>query len=43
LLPALDKTRFLETIHKIGTLPRKAFSMGEANEKRFYMEARSLL
>lgn len=43
LLPALDKTRFLETIHKIGTLPRKAFSMGEANEKRFYIEARTIL
>merc|ERR1712176_578168 len=36
LLPKLDKSRFLETVHAIGTLPRKAFSMGEANEKRFY-------
>jgi hypothetical protein len=43
MLPKLDKTRFLETIHKIGTLPRKAFSMGEANEKRFYIEARQIL
>jgi len=43
LLPSLDKTRFLETIHDIGTLPRKAFSMGEANEKRFYIEARNIL
>lgn len=43
LLPGLDKTRFLETIHDIGTLPRKAFSMGEANEKRFYIEARNIL
>jgi hypothetical protein len=43
LLPKLDKTRFLETIHAIGTLPRKAFSMGEANEKRFYIEARAIL
>jgi len=43
LLPKLDKTRFLETVHDIGTLPRKAFSMGEANEKRFYMEARNIL
>merc|ERR1719254_211261 len=42
LLPSLDKTRFLETIHDIGTLPRKAFSMGEANEKRFYIESRSI-
>merc|ERR1712151_264547 len=43
LLPKLDKTRFLETLHAIGTLPRKAFSMGEANEKRFYIEARNIL
>merc|ERR1711924_164934 len=27
LLPKLDKSRFLETVHAIGTLPRKAFSM----------------
>jgi hypothetical protein len=25
-----------------GPLPRKAFSMGEANEKRFYVEARRI-
>lgn len=43
LLPSLDKSRFLETVHDVGTLPRKAFSMGEANEKRFYIEARSIL
>jgi hypothetical protein len=43
LLPKLDKSRFLETVHAIGTLPRKAFSMGEANEKRFYIEARKIL
>lgn len=43
LLPKLDKSRFLETIHAIGTLPRKSFSMGEANEKRFYIEARNIL
>jgi len=43
MLPSLDKTRFLATIHDIGTLPRKAFSMGEANEKRFYIEARNIL
>jgi len=43
LLPSLDKSRFLDTIHEIGTLPRKAFSMGEASEKRFYVEARAIL
>jgi hypothetical protein len=25
-----------------GALPRKTFSMGEAHEKRFYMEARRI-
>jgi len=25
-----------------GALPRKTFSMGEAKEKRFYMEARRI-
>lgn len=43
ILPALDKSRFLATLHDIGTLPRKAFSMGEANEKRFYLESRTIL
>eukprot|EP00928_Gymnodinium_smaydae_P063030 TRINITY_DN4672_c0_g1_i9.p1 TRINITY_DN4672_c0_g1~~TRINITY_DN4672_c0_g1_i9.p1 ORF type:complete len:467 (-),score=82.29 TRINITY_DN4672_c0_g1_i9:218-1411(-) len=43
ILPSLDKSRFLTTLHTIGTLPRKAFSMGEANEKRFYIEARSIV
>jgi hypothetical protein len=26
-----------------GALPRKTFSMGEAKEKRFYMEARRIV
>ncbi len=41
-LPAIDKSTFFETIIKDGALPRKTFSMGEANEKRFYMEARAI-
>ncbi len=41
-LPAIDKATFFETIIKDGALPRKTFSMGEANEKRFYMEARKI-
>ena len=41
-LPAIDKGTFFETIIKDGALPRKTFSMGEANEKRFYMEARAI-
>ncbi|MCF0237881.1 MAG: DUF1015 domain-containing protein [Sphaerochaetaceae bacterium] len=41
-LPAIDKTTFFDTIIKDGALPRKTFSMGEANEKRFYMEAKKI-
>ncbi len=41
-LPAIDKGTFFETIIKDGALPRKTFSMGEANEKRYYMEARKI-
>jgi len=41
-LPAIEKSTFFETIIKDGALPRKTFSLGEANEKRFYMEARKI-
>jgi hypothetical protein len=41
-LPAIDKGTFFDTIVKDGALPRKTFSMGEANEKRYYMEARKI-
>ena len=41
-LPAIDKATFFDTIIKDGALPRKTFSMGEANEKRYYMEARAI-
>ena len=39
-MPAVSKETFFETIIKDGALPRKTFSMGEANEKRYYMESR---
>ncbi len=41
-MPAIDKKVFFETILKDGALPRKTFSMGEANEKRYYMECRKI-
>lgn len=41
-LPAISKATFFDTIVKDGALPRKTFSMGEANEKRFYMECRKI-
>ncbi len=41
-LPAMDKRQLFRTVILDGALPRKTFSMGEAWEKRFYMEARRL-
>ena len=40
LLPPIAKDSFFETISGRGPLPRKSFSMGEADEKRFYLECR---
>lgn len=42
LLPPVEKDSFFQTISKTGPLPRKSFSMGEADEKRFYLECRKL-
>ena len=42
LLPPIAKDSFFATINGRGPLPRKSFSMGEASEKRFYVEARRL-
>lgn len=42
LLPPIAKESFFQTIAHSGPLPRKSFSMGEASEKRFYMESREL-
>lgn len=41
-LPAMDKNHLFKTVIIEGVLPRKTFSMGEAWEKRFYLEARQL-
>lgn len=42
LLPPVAKESFFATINSRGPLPRKSFSMGEADEKRFYLECRKL-
>jgi hypothetical protein len=42
-LPAISKDAFFKTVIVDGALPRKTFSMGEAREKRFYMEARRIV
>lgn len=41
-LPAICKREFFKSIILDGTLPRKTFSMGDADEKRFYMECRKI-
>jgi hypothetical protein len=38
-LPGMSKSELFKTVILDGALPRKTFSMGEAREKRFYMEA----
>ncbi len=40
LVPAISKDTFFGTVEKEGVFPRKTFSMGEAFEKRFYLEAK---
>ncbi len=42
LLPSMKKEELFPTVIKDGALPRKTFSMGHANDKRFYLEARRI-
>jgi len=42
-LPCMDKNDLFKTVILDGALPRKTFSMGEAKEKRFYMESRKIV
>lgn len=42
LMPDFPKDQLFPTVEKDGKLPRKTFSMGEANEKRYYMETRTI-
>lgn len=42
ILPKPAKSGLFKTVISDGALPRKTFSMGEANEKRYYMEAKKI-
>ncbi len=42
LLPTPQKSELFETIITDGVLPRKTFSMGEAEDKRFYLECKKI-
>ena len=41
-LPDVDKTTFFDRIRTIGPFPRKTFSIGHGQEKRYYIESRLL-
>ncbi|HEY9076907.1 MAG TPA: DUF1015 domain-containing protein [Anaerolineaceae bacterium] len=41
-LPPLQKSQLFKTVILDGVLPRKTFSMGQAKEKRFYLECRRI-
>lgn len=41
-LPNMAKSDLFKTVILDGALPRKTFSMGEAHEKRFYVESRRI-
>ncbi len=42
-LPPLKKSKFFSLIKKKGILPKKSFSLGKENEKRYYIEARKII
>ncbi len=41
-LPTMDKQELFKTVILDGVLPRKTFSMGEAEEKRYYLECKKI-
>ena len=42
LLPAMGKDQLFKTVMADGVLPRKTFSMGHAQDKRYYVEGRKI-
>ncbi len=42
-MPVMEKKDLFPYVVKHGSLPRKTFSMGEAEEKRYYLEARKIV
>ena len=42
VLSVLARDALFPIVARDGVLPRKAFSLGEAEEKRFYLEARRI-
>lgn len=42
ILPSMKKSELFETVIHDGALPRKTFSMGEAHDKKFYLECKKI-
>lgn len=42
LLPPVEKSGFFLSVLKNGALPKKSFSMGNARDKRYYLECRKI-
>lgn len=42
ILPDMEKSELFPTVIKDGALPRKTFSMGHAEDKRYYVECRKI-
>ena len=42
VMPAFARDQLFPTVARDGALPRKTFSLGDAEEKRFYLEARRI-
>ena len=42
LLPAISKNDLFRLVIEGGNLPRKTFSMGDGDEKRYYIEAKAI-
>ena len=38
----MDKSELFDQVLRGGSLPRKTFSMGESEEKRYYMEGKEI-
>ena len=42
LLPKMEKSDLFKSVILDGALPRKTFSMGHSDDKRFYFECRKI-
>ena len=42
ILPPFDKQRLFDDIEKYGPYPKKSFSIGHSNDKRYYLECRKI-